>query len=356
MADFKVAVKSWMLKKSTENFRFMANYNNDIPMPLMVMYTGGVIDETKGMVKMSLHGDIKERVTTRCMACGRELKNPVSQFFGIGPECGGHGYVNPFNSEEELNAAVARYREKLINTVWTGWIAKSAITAINDNTDIQEEIDSLPIEITTDPVTKMTDTVVPSAPTIIARVDKPVKCTDDFSVFLSFKYDQDIIAKVKALRAKFWDKFTKEWEIEYKELGELQLALPTVEFQLQNDEILPRKLSIPEDYKFKTKPMKHQVEGIQYGLDHSRFLLGDSMGLGKSKQAIDLAVIRKHLQGFRHCLVICGVNSLKWNWLEEIEKHSNEGAYLLGQHMMPRRHKLSVKGSAAKLADLGRLD
>ena len=64
-----------------------------------------------------------------CMKCGKQITNPVSQFFGMEPECGGHHYVNPFESEEELKEAVERYRrDYLQKIVWEGWIIKSAIT------------------------------------------------------------------------------------------------------------------------------------------------------------------------------------------------------------------------------------
>jgi len=96
-------------------------------MPLRTM-TGTVLEETRGMVKMKLHGDIwAERICT-CMCCGRKLTNPVSQYFGIGPECGGHNYVNPFDDEVQLKEAVAEYRKHLQDIVWEGWVIKSAIT------------------------------------------------------------------------------------------------------------------------------------------------------------------------------------------------------------------------------------
>ena len=121
-----VTVKSYMTKKATAEFDFMKKWNNDVPMPLRTM-VGKRIKETRGMAYYELHGDIvSERVCT-CMKCGRTLTNPVSQYFGIGPECGGHNYVNPFNSEAELRKAVASYKEELRNVKWSGWIIKSAI-------------------------------------------------------------------------------------------------------------------------------------------------------------------------------------------------------------------------------------
>lgn len=122
-----VTVKKYMTQKATPQFDFMAKWNNDVPMPLRTM-VGRRIKETPGMVYMELHGDILVEKTTICMCCGRKLTNPVSQYFGIGPECGNHNYVNPFDTEEELKEAVTSYKKKLQATTWKGWIIKSAIT------------------------------------------------------------------------------------------------------------------------------------------------------------------------------------------------------------------------------------
>ena len=125
-AETKITVKKYMTQKATAGFDFMAKWNKDIPMPLRTM-VGTVVKETKGMVYMKLHGDIYAEKICTCMKCGRALTNPVSQYFGIGPECGGHNYVNPFNSDEELKEAVDAYRKQLQNVTWEGWVIKSAI-------------------------------------------------------------------------------------------------------------------------------------------------------------------------------------------------------------------------------------
>ena len=80
------------------------------------------------MLQMELHGEMYAQKMCTCMACGRKLTNPVSQYFGIGPECGGHNYVNPFEDDEQLQEAVAEYKKKLQAITWTGWVIKSAIT------------------------------------------------------------------------------------------------------------------------------------------------------------------------------------------------------------------------------------
>ena len=130
-----ITVKPYMTLKSRPEFDFMQKWNNDIPMPLRTM-SGVVVKETKGMVYMKLHGGIFEDRTLRCMKCGRPITNPVSQYFGMGPECGGHNYVNPFPSNLELRAAVEEYRSKLQNVIWEGWIPKTAIISkreVNSN-------------------------------------------------------------------------------------------------------------------------------------------------------------------------------------------------------------------------------
>lgn len=120
---YKIKVRAWMTKG---DFDFMEKWNNNVPMPLRVM-VGTVNKVTEKMVNMTLHGDILEEVTQTCMCCGKPITNEISKYFGMGPVCGQHNYVNPFSSKEELKQAVADYRVKLQNITWTGWIPKSAI-------------------------------------------------------------------------------------------------------------------------------------------------------------------------------------------------------------------------------------
>jgi len=52
---------------------------------------------------------------------------------------------------------------------------------------------------------------------------------------------------------------------------------------------------------------------------------------GKTLQIITLARYRKLHEGLKHCLIICGVNSLKYNWQREIEKFcKDERGIILG--------------------------
>lgn len=92
--------------------------------------------------------------------------------------------------------------------------------------------------------------------------------------------------------------------------------------------------------RFKTSCFSHQLEGFEYAKIHPKFLLGDEQGLGKTKQAIDIAVYRKYSSNVRKCLIVCCVNSTKYNWYDEIEIHSFEGATLIDGSTTQRIDKI----------------
>lgn len=130
--EYRITIKSYMMRKATPEFDFMAKWNDDIPMPLKTM-TGTIVQETRGMYRMELHADTNFEQLQTCMKCGRPITNPVSKFFGMGPECGGHNYTNPFSSNEELQQAVDVYKEEVLGKLtWSGWVIKSAITEMEE--------------------------------------------------------------------------------------------------------------------------------------------------------------------------------------------------------------------------------
>ena len=182
------------------------------------------------------------------------------------------------------------------------------------------------------------------------RIDKAQRCPCDTSIFLSFPYDGNIVNIVRALPNRFWNKDTKEWEVPFAKIETLITQLPNESFDITG--VLPEKQSaeLPAGFAFKTQPFSHQLDGFKYGFEHSHWLLGDEQGLGKTKQVIDIAVARKLKFGYKHCLVVCGVNGLKWNWVSEIKTHSNENAWILGQRFKGPR--LQIGGNADKLADV----
>ena len=98
-------------------------------------------------------------------------------------------------------------------------------------------------------------------------------------------------------------------------------------------------LTADEIRSFKAKPFPHQVDAVNYGLTSSgKWLLLDSMGLGKTLEIILYAETLKKRNLVDHCLIICGVDSLRQNWKNEIKKFSNLDCIVLGE-------KVSKKGN-----------
>lgn len=330
-----ITVKKYMTQKSTKSFDFMKKFNNDNPMPFRTMILDEVIQESQKMIRVKCHADILQEKTTVCMKCGRPLTNPVSQYFGVGPECGGHNYVNPFETKEELKQAVAQYRQKLNNIKWEGWIPKSAIETGFDNIPQGTQKKS-EVKIEYRPSTKI---------------------NEETAAYISFTYDNKLVSLMRSQPKRFWHSDTKQWELPASVVETLLPQLADYTVTVTGEYTKKQPVTVPTDYdfEFKTVPYQHQVEGFNYGLSHSSFLLGDEQGLGKTKQVIDIAVAKKEIYGYKHCLIVCGVNGLKWNWKNEISVHSNEVGYILGTRYR-RNGKEYIGSTQDRYTDLLNLD
>ena len=117
-SNLEITVKAYMTRKATPDFDFMEKWNNNKPMPMRVM-VGRKIKETKGMVYMELEGTGKP--TINCYCCGKELTNPVSRHYGIGPVC-----LSKIGIQRDIND-IEGIKEELSHIKWEGWIIKSAI-------------------------------------------------------------------------------------------------------------------------------------------------------------------------------------------------------------------------------------
>lgn len=192
---------------------------------------------------------------------------------------------------------------------------------------------------------------------ITIDIKESKNCNGEWGMFLSFPYDEKLLGIIRALPSRYWDKNTKTWEVPFKKFDELlgQLSDYEIEIHTNASVFAPKNETIeyPLDFQFKTQPFTHQVEGFNYGLSHNRWLLGDEQGLGKTKQVIDISVAKKYQMGYEHCLIICGVNGLKWNWQSEIKTHSDESGYILGQRVKGK--KLVIGSTKDKIADLDNL-
>ena len=164
----------------------------------------------------------------------------------------------------------------------------------------------------------------------------------DGSLYVKSEYDRHIVSFMRSRPRRFWDTKTREWKLPESDLDLLIQALSGYEYNINHADNLEKmeeslnssskeiKNLIPEDYNFKTKPFKYQLDGINYGLAHDKYLLADSPGLGKSLQAMYVSQLHKEQKSVKHTLIVACVNSLKYNWQAEVEKHTNEKGYILG--------------------------
>ena len=189
---------------------------------------------------------------------------------------------------------------------------------------------------------------------ITIDIRKSNRANGDYSMFISFPYDTRIIDIIRSFPTKYWSPDTKEWEVPALKLKEMKDKLAEFNTKISGEELLIQKeIEAPEDFEFKTKPFEHQIVGFNFGLNHERWLLGDEQGLGKTKQVIDIAIAKKLSEGYEHCLIICGVNGLKWNWCKEITTHSNESAHILGQQI--KKNRIIIGSTQDKIHDLDML-
>ena len=169
---------------------------------------------------------------------------------------------------------------------------------------------------------------------------------------LSFKYDPNTVAKVKELAERRYLPEDRAWEIPSHELPNLVEkvglsninaedgivgALKTQEIEDKREATAKRLEGIKPvvDFDFTTEPLPHQIEAFNYGMERNKLLIGDEQGLGKTKESIDICVARKH--ELVKTLIVCGVNSVKYNWEKEISIHSREKAVMVDGKTMDIR-------------------
>lgn len=195
-----------------------------------------------------------------------------------------------------------------------------------------------------------------------------------------FPYDRNLIYIVKNIPGRRWDPEHKYWTIPLDRLGFLisQLRGSQYESQLQvySDEhinenatldanvtsdipdvdISKVKLYVQDGYSV----FDHQKDFMKYAIGrqkqglYSGFILADQPGLGKTLEGMNLALYNKKVNKIKHCLIIACVNSAKYNWIEDIKKHTNDEyvPYLLGSRLKRDGTVRTDGGSLEKLEDL----
>lgn len=184
----------------------------------------------------------------------------------------------------------------------------------------------------------------------ITEISPCRKMTGKSSFLINFDFNQKIVDTLKTIPTYYYHKSDYSWEIP---INYLSMALEALTFiddvylhllpdESENPKQIDFKLTKTEIDQFRFKPFDHQIDGINFGLDpqHTKWLLCDSMGLGKTNEIIWYAETLKRRGLIDHCLIICGVDSLRQNWKKEIQKFSTESVLVLGE-------KVSKKGKVS---------
>jgi len=175
---------------------------------------------------------------------------------------------------------------------------------------------------------------------LVKELRPPRKMSGLSSFGIFFDYDPKLVEAVKSLPVRYWHAKERFWEIPSDCLAACLDSLTfcdDVRLTMLPDEVEEpsdvSSLTESEIEKFRFKPFAHQIEAIDFGLSakHRKWLLLDSMGLGKTLEIIGLAETLKRRGEIDHCLVICGVDSLRQNWKREIKKFSTESCLVLGE-------------------------
>ena len=129
------------------------------------------------------------------------------------------------------------------------------------------------------------------------------QCLDKNSCFVTFDYDVFILNYIKQLPIRVYDKDTRTWEVPVRYLDAM------LEFFKVNDIhgyitdlCEDEEVKQMHDIIYKTSPYSYQKDGVEFGLSHEKWFLGDEQGLGKSKQAIDIAINKKNEKTFQKLL------------------------------------------------------
>lgn len=173
------------------------------------------------------------------------------------------------------------------------------------------------------------------------------------SLFITFDYKQEIVDIIKQAENAIYNKTTKTWELPLNKLSFLINNLTYIDdinlYFLDDKVNQKNKLLISNTYK--TKPFDYQKEGIEWLINNQNGLLLDPPGLGKTIQIIYAAEELKRQKGIEHCLIICGINTLKTNWKLEINKHSTLDCIIIGEKINSKGNTVysSVKDRAQQL-------
>jgi SNF2 family DNA or RNA helicase len=145
-------------------------------------------------------------------------------------------------------------------------------------------------------------------------------------IYVTFKFDVDIVTKVRSIDGRHWNAKDKVWEFPIENLEEVVTTLEPYNFLISND--LRATISKQKDEETRISKIKsnpdapytgnlplhdYQRKGAMFLKSLPYSLLGDVPGLGKTIQVLAATENDPHI-------LIFTMNSLKYNMASEIEK------------------------------------
>jgi SNF2 family DNA or RNA helicase len=199
---------------------------------------------------------------------------------------------------------------------------------------------------------------------INARYGKPKKLKGiEQSLFLTFRYKQNIVDAIRKITPRYWHNEEKMWEIEYSALSELKELLPKEQFDVYGDPISPKKygekivdhtITLPKALTTKLYP--YQKETFDEGMAFDRYIYNLDQGLGKTNCTIATILKRIELGQINKVLILPAMNLLKYTWENEVNKHTTGvKCKILGNRQNSKGIWLT-KGTKEKLEDLNNLE
>ncbi len=199
---------------------------------------------------------------------------------------------------------------------------------------------------------------------------------------VSFDYDPEIVALIKQVPGRNWLPNQRAWAFPSDKLGFFLNMFKGTKYENCIQVYSQEDLGVNAEIKTTThipdidisnipfyidpdeKPYEHQLDFMKYGIAKSGrgFIVGDDMRMGKTAEVLNIAEYGRHAFGYKHCLVICCVNTSKYNWMNDIHTHlhpyegTGEG-YILGTRKVKRRKTGIIEdrydtGGKEKLEDL----
>lgn len=195
---------------------------------------------------------------------------------------------------------------------------------------------------------------------------------------IKFPYDPVVVSMIKNVPGKIWHSESKMWTIPKDKLGWLINEFKGTRYehmvQILSEEninvnqtldvtnVIPNiDISrIPYYVKEGAKPYQHQLDFMKYAIHRQLtgnlhgFLVADEPGLAKTNESMNLAIYNQKQYGYKHCLVICCINTSKYNWRDDITEHTQGKytPYILGSRLKKNGEPKPDITSADKLEDI----